>query len=132
MVLAVNKKQLLIAGLCLVLVASFLIPSLVYQAASLRAQESSTNLRSLLERLNNQTSQNDGFQIAIQFRSPVVPDDETIWVIPDIREDASDEISRAISEIGDDYICFDVVRGGARFNECFPFSNIVSVRYFIE
>lgn len=99
---------------------------------SLNAQGSMTNMRSLLENLTDRMLNEDGFQVAIRFAEPLIPEDDLVWILPDRRDSDTDEITRAIAEVGDDYICFDITGGAARFMECTPFSNIVSVRYFVQ
>jgi hypothetical protein len=97
----------------------------------LATDDSPSSMRTLLEELDERTETEEGFLIAIRFQTALVPDDDIVWVIPHRRENEND-ISRLISEIGDDYICFDVLGGNTRFIECTPFSNIVSIRYFVE
>ncbi|HEX3049419.1 MAG TPA: hypothetical protein VHP83_02110 [Aggregatilineaceae bacterium] len=80
--------------------------------------------------LNQQSQNNPDFTFAIRFQTPLVPDDDIVYVLPDYGDSESD-ISRFVSEIGDDYVCFDVLGGSARFIQCTPFSNIVSVRSFV-
>jgi hypothetical protein len=115
-------------------VAVFLILILAISkgAETLQAQGQADNMRLLMEQLRNRIANESEFKVAIRFAIPLIPDEDVVWVIPDKLETDTDEISRAISEIGDDYTCFDVIGGAARFIECTPFSNIVSIRYFVQ
>lgn len=124
-----NKKCVLGTVLiCSVLVAL----SVFHLTIPTQAQETAQNLRSLFERLNEQIQANRGFEIVVKFKTPLVEGQDT-WIIPDTRSaDPNDEISIYISEIGDDYICFDAVRGSARDIDCTPYSNIVLVRHLVD
>jgi len=122
----------IIMNLVLLFLSLGLVLVLGRSAAPLTAQESATDMRALLEHLNAQMTDEVGFQVAIRFAVPLIPDDDLAWVLPDRIDSETDQITRSIAEIGDDYVCFDVFGGAARFIECTPFSNIVSVRYFVE
>jgi hypothetical protein len=95
------------------------------------AQETSTNMRYLFEKIEKQMTSDSGFLVAIQFVTPIVEGEKT-WVLPDTREKPNDEVSISISEIDDDYVCFDSLRGSARYIECTPYTNIASIRYFVQ
>lgn len=101
-------------------------------AENTKAQENTHNMRTMLEQLEEKMISDTDFQVAIRFVTPIIPDEDIVWVLPDHFTDDKDQMSRSISEIGDDYICFDVIGGAARFIECTPFSNIVSVRYLVQ
>ncbi|MEO8610775.1 MAG: hypothetical protein ABI690_22950 [Chloroflexota bacterium] len=130
MVRSADNKKILVIFLVLTLT----IGAVVLTISSLRvtlAQNSTENMQSLFERIDEQIKANQGFMISIQFQTPII-ENEPVWVIPDTREKDGDEVSVAISEIGDDYVCFDALRGSARYMECTPYSNIASIRYFVN
>jgi hypothetical protein len=108
----------------LVLVTLVLTTLLITQVYSQsEASDSSAKISLLLKQLDQ-----DGKQILFRFTIPLVAD-ETVWAIPDEIQGDEDEISRYISDIGDDYICFDELAGQAYSIRCTPFSNIVSISY---
>ena len=113
------------------LVAALTVGAIVLTANNLgttQAQNDTKTLRTLFERIDLQIKNNQDFLVAIQFQTPIV-ENKSVWVIPDSREKSGDEVSVYIGEIGDDYVCFDALRGSARYFECTPYSNIVSIRY---
>lgn len=85
------------------------------------AQEETTNFRAFLERMRLRQIEEAPLIIFFKFEEPLVEDEE-IWGIglP------NSEIIRTIVEIGDDYVCFSELRGGAGGWRCTPFS-IMSV-----
>ena len=87
------------------------------------AQETASNMRTLLTHLDEEE-----VSILFQFAVPLVAE-QTDWIIPNGLDGQDDDISINISEIGDDYICFDELAGQAYSNRCTPFSNIVSISY---
>jgi len=95
-----KKTRVLVLCSVFVIAASLVVLLLWSNTGTLHAQEDVSNMRSLLERLDRQIKESEDFQIAIQFNTPVVPDDETIWVIPDRLDGDDDAISRHINEIG--------------------------------
>ncbi len=96
-----------------------------------RAQDSVATMQLLFEQLQSQMNSDENFQVAIRLHSPIIPE-ESLIIVPDRRDGNDDDLSRFISEVGEDYICFDVVGGSVRTIECVPFSNIASIRYFVE
>lgn len=103
------------------------LTAVILMQRSSYSQVSSDSLGAVLNRLKTQIDEDPQFLIAIQFVAPLAEGEDTVWTIPDRR--ANDDISIQISDIGDDYVCFDSLRGSARYTECTPFSNIVVIRY---
>jgi hypothetical protein len=116
------KTQSLFFGLFLVAILVILIGL----AQRITAQETPKNYYELFLDLQEQMNQDANLQIAIRLHTPIV-EDENVFIVPDF--DASDNITRVLSEIGEDYVCFNVLGGSARFTECVPFSNIASIRW---
>lgn len=120
-------------GIALILVItgvlSFNILAHFLSPQPIQASNDRSTMRALFERVNQQINDNDGFLVSIKFVTPLIEDEET-WLIPDRRSE--DEVSIAISEIGDEYVCFDTLRGAARFLQCTPYSNIAGIRYLIN
>ena len=88
------------------------------------AQEDITNFRAFLERMRLRQIEESYLVVFFKFKEPLV-EDEKIWGIGD----PNSEIIRTIVEIGDDYVCFNELRGGAEGWRCTPFTNIVSVSF---
>jgi hypothetical protein len=89
------------------------------------AQEKTTNFRAFFERARQRLIDETYFVLHIQFEHPLVVGGEAAWHIGD----ANAEYFRGIVEIGDDYVCFNELRGAAEGWLCTPFSNIVSVGF---
>jgi len=106
----------------LVLLVLVAVVLLYLPTPSTVAQNNSSNLKFLFERLDT--------TIVVKFVKPIV-DVEPIWILPSsIAVEGEDtHILRSIAEIGDDYICINETAGGARKITCVPFSNIASVTY---
>jgi hypothetical protein len=86
--------------------------------------ETHDNMQGLLEGLVEKMYDEPGLIIFITFANPLVGD-ETTWGIGD----PDDTLERRIVEIGEDYLCFRELAGGADGRRCTPFSNIVSISY---
>jgi hypothetical protein len=122
----VRKKisTVIMVGLVVVIVGLTLNTLLITQVYSqAKISDSVTKMSLLIKQLDE-----NGKQILFQFVVPLVAD-ETSWIIPDENESDEDQISRDISDIGDDYICFDELAGQAYSVRCTLFSNIASISY---
>jgi hypothetical protein len=89
------------------------------------AQEGTANFRAFFESARQRLIDETHFVLHIQFEHPLIVGDEEVWHIGD----ANAEYTRGIVEIGDDYVCFNELRGAAEGWLCTPFSNIVSVSF---
>jgi hypothetical protein len=105
---------------------SFAVISPYTLSRSTVAQETRKDFHMLIAELDQRMTSDETLQVAIRLHTPIVPD-ENVLVVPDT--DSSDDITRDIAEIGEDFICFDVIGGSARFTECVPLSNIASIRW---
>lgn len=121
-----NKLQGIISSILIGIIMVCIVNLLIIPSSS---QSEERRLRFLLEDLRERSEKETNFTITIVFHTPILPNQDYV-VIPDRR--ISDEISRYISEIGEDYICFDAVLGAIREIECIPFTNIANVSYFVE
>lgn len=128
MVRSVDKKLFLILLIMMIVLTALSIFTMNIRYIS--AEIDTLNMMSLFEKLNHQIANDQDFFIAIQFVTPLVGGEE-VWLIP-YRGEAPEDISVYINEIGDDYICFDSIRGSARYLECTPYSNIAGVWHLIE
>ena len=129
----VRDKRGAILGAVIVLLVVLIARVYVSDATrTLNAQESPSNIRVLLEHLHAEMTEDPDLLIVIGLAVPMVPGESTTFVLPDRFEDDEDKLSRAISEIGEDYVCFDVVKGAVRTIECTPYSNIVRIAYNVH
>ena len=124
----INLKR--ITSVSTIIFIVMMVLMLLNYQSHLLSQTDASNFRALLEKYKDEMDLNEGFVIAIRLKTPIIPGEEVI-IVPDKNESAEDEFSRVISEIGDDYICFDSLGGSARLIECVPFSNIASIRHFV-
>lgn len=118
--ISTSVRLVVMLVICALFLCIFWITEMSTQA---KVSDSASNMRSLLEQLHK-----DKRQILFQFAIPLVAD-EVLWDIPDVNVSDEDQVSRSISNIGDDYICFDELAGQANSIRCTPLSNIVSVSY---
>jgi hypothetical protein len=121
----VNKRIAHLAFAAIILVFSI---GLVYLGLFQRisAQDEARTFHDLLMEVSQRMEEDDTFIVAIRLHTAIVPG-EDVLIVPDT--DATDKITRIISSIGEDYVCFDVIGGSARFTECIPLSNIASIRW---
>ncbi len=113
----------------LVLAVSLAIFLAMSTMSRANAQDSSRRFAELFTELMPQLQPDGELQIAIRLHTSIV-EGENVLIVPQSR-DSQEGVSRVVSEIGEDFLCFDVVGGSARFIECIPFSNIASVRYLV-
>jgi hypothetical protein len=74
--------------------------------------------------------QDDNIKVAFRLRTPLLENAQT-YIVPTYRTN-EEGISRVVSELGSDYVCFDTLGAGTRRLECVPFSNIASIDYLVR
>ncbi len=74
--------------------------------------------------------QDDNIRVAFRLRTSLLENAQT-YVVP-TRRTNEEGISRVVSEIGSDYVCFNTTGAGTRRLECVPFSNIASIDYEVQ
>jgi hypothetical protein len=89
-----------------------------------QAQDAPVDFGHFLQDLNVRMSNQEGFLVTFQFQTPLI-DDEDVWTLGG----QENTTLRVISEIGNDYLCFQETAGGVRFVRCTAFDNIISVSY---
>lgn len=109
---------LLFAVIILTMLAAFLT-----RAYYVRADDSS-DMRALLQRLDDQMRKQKGFLVTFDFNVSPNEHDKS-WTL----NDPKDKERFTISEIGSNYACFQRWVGDANSVICTPFSNIVSIFY---
>lgn len=119
-------KVYLLAAICLLIALVFGSLALSLSVRGANAQSGDSDMRTLLERLEQEISDSER-EVFFEFVHPLIGD-ETQWTIPDIESEGG-YIKHAISEIGEDYICFDERLGEIIMQRCTPFTNIASVSY---
>ena len=80
--------------------------------------QSKDSFSSLLKMLEDEII-NSKVELFIRFVTPI-NGDEIEWIIPSYDTEGN-YINRAISEVGEDYVCFDERFGEVLFKECTPF-----------
>jgi hypothetical protein len=115
------QTSIVILALSILLLIAFLFTQVISHTKA--ADNLASNMSQLLKQLNDNKK-----PILFQFVVPIVAD-ETLWSIPSNTQNSEDEISRYISSVGDDYVCFDELAGQAYSIRCTPFSNIASISY---
>ncbi len=131
---AASKKQIARTVAIVMMIAIVSVVSrahIVNEIQVLNAQESISDMQALLERIHNNTLEDSDLKIIMRLVVPMSPGYDTIFVLPD-RFESDASVSRVISEIGDDYVCFDVLKMAVRTIECTPFSNIVSIAHVVH
>jgi hypothetical protein len=118
-----NKKVVLaiLASLLVALTALWYVGKTSEQA---KAQNSTLEMRTLLEQLKERTQNEPGFVIVFRFANPLIAD-ELWWDVPYVEG----ERHRSLGEIGYDFVCFYDGGGSSVGTQCTPFSNIVVVSY---
>ena len=92
---------------------------------SIQAQDNATNLKGLLNALNERLINEDGFIITLELIHSI-SDETTITIM---RGTTKDDVRTSIGDIGDDYLCLEELRGTALFMNCIPFTNIAQITF---
>jgi hypothetical protein len=121
---------LLVAALAIIAIfASFSFIMNGLESHSAQAQDRPTNMQTYLQQLKHRFETEKEFSFAFLFAEPLAGSSDYIWVIG---PPGADEYQRYITQVGEDYVCFNELRGQARFEICTPFMNIVSVSNIIN
>ena len=74
--------------------------------------------------MNQMRRDDPGFVFIVGFVKPLIKD-EFAWTIGD----PSDQYSRTVDEVGDNYVCFREHSEGEDFVRCTPFYNILDISF---
>lgn len=123
----IGKKSLV---LTLIIFFALLLMSLYTSQiaqTSVYAQGQVTNMRELIESLNQRANRDGNFTFTLQLQTPFVGERETIIHIP--ANDGETNFERTIASIAEDHVCFQDRNGQYQSVRCTPFSNIAEVAY---
>lgn len=115
------ETSIFVLALSVLLLIVFLFTQVISHTKA--ADNTTSNMSQLIKELNDTKK-----QILFQFTVPLVAN-ETTWNVPSDSRNSDDQVSRYISSVGEDYVCFDELAGQAYSIRCTPFSNIASISY---
>lgn len=128
---ALRVRIVFLLAIVLVVVAmsvSFLTMAMGLESHPAQAQDGSANMQMYLQDLKHTSETEEGFSFVFQFVEPLVADEE-LWVI---EPPGANEHERYITQVGEDFVCFNDLAGAARFEICTPFTNIISVSHLVN